>query len=285
MYQAELKTAARVPVPVRRLDPRRVYSALVFVPLFYVLVRYLPPLAFFLLVAAASSLALLELYRLHFREDAPPVLLALGLGGGLLLLSGIQWPGLLAERTALLLALAAVLLHRLKSTSDLRRSLTDSAVLLFGLLYVPLTLGHLLLTRARPDGEFLVFFLILVTWAGDTGAYYVGTAVGQHKLAPVISPNKTVEGLIGGLVLAVAAAFLARAWFLPTFGAGDCLAAGLLLTLAGVAGDLSESVMKRGAGAKDTGGLIPGHGGMLDRLDSLLFTAPAFYYYVTLVKG
>lgn len=285
MYQAELKTAARVPVPVRRLDPRRVYSALVFVPLFYVLVRYLPPLAFFLLVAAASSLALLELYRLHFREDAPPVLLALGLGGGLLLLSGIQWPGLLAERTALLLALAAVLLHRLKSTSDLRRSLTDSAVLLFGLLYVPLTLGHLLLTRARPDGEFLVFFLILVTWAGDTGAYYVGTAIGRHKLAPVISPNKTVEGLIGGLVLAVAAAFLARAWFLPTFGAGDCLAAGLLLTLAGVAGDLSESVMKRGAGAKDTGGLIPGHGGMLDRLDSLLFTAPAFYYYVTLVKG
>lgn len=285
MYQAELKTAARVPVPIRRLDPRRVYSALVFVPLFYVLVRYLPPLAFFLLVAAASSLALLELYRLHFREDAPPVLLALGLGGGLLLLSGIQWPGLLAERTALLLALAAVLLHRLKSTSDLRRSLTDSAVLLFGLLYVPLTLGHLLLTRARPDGEFLVFFLILVTWAGDTGAYYVGTAIGRHKLAPVISPNKTVEGLIGGLVLAVAAAFLARAWFLPTFGAGDCLAAGLLLTLAGVAGDLSESVMKRGAGAKDTGGLIPGHGGMLDRLDSLLFTAPAFYYYVTLVKG
>lgn len=285
MYQAELKTAAAVPVPVRRLDPRRVYSALAFIPLFYALVRYLPPFAFFLLVAAASSLALLEFYRLHFREEGPPALLALGLGGGLLLLAGIEWPGLLSERTALLLTLAAVLLHRLQSTSDLRRSLADSAVLLFGLLYVSLTLGHLLLTRARPDGEFLVFFLLLVTWAGDTGAYYVGTALGRHKLAPVISPNKTVEGLVGGLGLAVAAAFLARAWFLPTFGAGDCLATGLLLTLAGVAGDLSESVMKRGVGVKDTGGLIPGHGGMLDRLDSLLFTAPAFYYYVALVKG
>jgi phosphatidate cytidylyltransferase len=141
------------------------------------------------------------------------------------------------------------------------------------------------LTRALPNGELLIFFLLLVTWAGDTGAYYAGMSLGRRKLAPVISPNKTVEGLIGGLMLAVLAAVGARLWFLPSFSLADCLATGLLLTGAGVLGDLAESALKRSAGVKDSGSLIPAHGGMLDRLDSLLFTAPAFYYYVTVVKG
>lgn len=284
MHRAEAKTAAAGPIPMRRLDPRRVYAALVFVPFFYVLVRHFPPAAFFVLVVAAALLALLEFYRLHFRGEPPPVPIAIGLGAGALLLTSLQWPGLIAERGVLLLTVAAVLVHRLGSTRDLKQGLTDSAVLVFGVLYVALTLGHLLLTRALQDGEFLVFFLILVTWAGDTGAYYAGVSLGRHQLASVISPNKTFEGLVGGLASAVAAAFVARAWFLPAFSGVDCLATGLLLTVAGVAGDLAESAMKRGAGVKDTGGLIPGHGGLLDRLDSLLFTTPAFYYYVTVVK-
>jgi phosphatidate cytidylyltransferase len=140
------------------------------------------------------------------------------------------------------------------------------------------------LTRALEGGEFLIFFLVLVTWAGDAGAYYTGRSLGRRQLAPVISPNKTVEGLLGGLILAVAAALVARAWFLPSFSVADCVAIGLLLTMAGALGDLTESVLKRSAGVKDSGTVIPAHGGMLDRLDSLLFAAPAFYYYVTLVK-
>jgi phosphatidate cytidylyltransferase len=141
------------------------------------------------------------------------------------------------------------------------------------------------LTRALDGGEFLVFFVVLVTWAGDTGAYYVGMSLGRHQLAPVISPNKTVEGLMGGLLLALAMAVVASLWFLPSLTLADCLATGLLLAGAGLLGDLVESALKRSAGVKDSGMLIPGHGGMLDRLDSLLFTAPIFYYYVTLVKG
>ncbi len=90
---------------------------------------------------------------------------------------------------------------------------------------------------------------------------------------------------MGGLVLAVVVAFIAQRWFLPTFTILDCVATGLLLTGVGVLGDLSESAMKRSAGVKDSGAVIPAHGGMLDRLDSLLFTAPTFYYYMTLVKG
>ncbi len=267
------------------MDPRRVYSAIVFIPLFYLLVRYCPPPALFFLVVGAALLALSEFYRLHFREARATPAPVLGLGAAVLLLTSLQWPGLIAERTVLVLTVVAVLVLRLRSTQDLRQSLADSAVVAFGVLYVALTLGHVLLTRALADGEFLVLFLVLVTWAGDTGAYYTGMGFGRHRLAPVLSPNKTVEGLVGGLALAVGAAFLARTWFLPRLNAADCLATGLLLTVAGVAGDLAESALKRGAGVKDTGTVIPGHGGMLDRLDSLLFTAPAFYYYMTLVKG
>ncbi len=280
-----MQTPSEAAATKKRVDGRRLYAALIFIPLFYVLVRYFPPVFFFGLVVGAALLAQFEFYRLHFRDDRVPVLAALGLGTGALLLASLQWPGTLPERAVLLVALIAALTSRLVATSELKRSLVDSSVMVFGVLYVSLTLGHLLLTRTLPGGEYLIFFLVLVTWAGDTGAYYAGVTLGRHKLAPVVSPNKTIEGLLGGLVLAVVVAFIAQRWFLPTFTILDCVATGLLLTGVGVLGDLSESAMKRSAGVKDSGAVIPAHGGMLDRLDSLLFTAPTFYYYMTLVKG
>ncbi len=280
-----MQTPSEAAATKKRVDGRRLYAALIFIPLFYVLVRYFPPIFFFGLVVGAALLAQFEFYRLHFRDDRVPVLAALGLGTGAVLLASLQWPGTLPERPVFLLALIAALTSRLVATSELKRSLVDSSVMVFGVLYVSLTLGHLLLTRTLPGGEYLIFFLVLVTWAGDTGAYYAGVTLGRHKLAPIVSPNKTIEGLLGGLVLAVVVAFIAQRWFLPTFTILDCVATGLLLTGVGVLGDLSESAMKRSAGVKDSGAVIPAHGGMLDRLDSLLFTAPTFYYYMTLVKG
>lgn len=274
-----------LPSTPRRLDIRRVYPALIFAPLFYLLVRYLPPSAFFILILAASLSATGEFYRLHFRAGRGTVPISAGLGATALLLASMQWPGLISEQTALLLTVVGSLLLPLFSRWDASRALTDSTVLAFGVLYVGFTMGHLLRTRALEGGEFLIFFVVLTTWAGDTGAYYVGTLFGRRKLTPTISPNKTVEGLIGGLACSVLTAFAARAWFLPSLTTVDCVALGLLLAAVGLAGDLAESAMKRSAGVKDSGGLLPGHGGMLDRLDSLLFTAPAFYYYVTLVKG
>lgn len=277
--------ACEAPTAARRLDGRRLYAALTFIPLFYLLVRYLPPIAFFVLVLAAAWLALVEFYRLYFRNERFPRPIFLGLGFAGLLLASLQWPGVVSERAVFLLTLAAVLTSRLFSTRDLKGSLVESAVLVFGVLYVGLTLGHLLLTRALAGGEFLILFVVLVTWAGDTGAYYTGTSLGRRRLAPAISPNKTVEGLIGGVAVALAAAMGAGMWLLPSFSVADYLATGLLLSMAGVVGDLVESALKRSAGVKDSGALIPAHGGMLDRLDSMLFAAPAFYYYVTLVKG
>jgi len=269
----------------KRWDSRRVYAALVFVPLFYALVRYAHPLAFSGLVAAAALISVAEFYRLHFREEGmPSAVMTFGFGATALVLASFQWPGRWPERAMVLVIVIGALLHRLCGRRTVTHGLMDPAIVAFGPLYVGLCLGHLLTTRALPDGEFLIFGLFLITWAADIGAYYAGTSLGRHKLAPSISPNKTVEGLVGGLMASILTAFLVQAWFLPSWTMVDCVALAFLLTAAGLLGDLTESAMKRGAGVKDSGGLIPGHGGMLDRLDSLLFTAPAFYYYVTLAK-
>lgn len=276
---------ADLPPTARRWDRRRIYTALVFIPLFYLLVRYLPPIAFFGLVAGASWLALVELYRLHFQSQSETTAIVVGLIGTTLLLGHLQWPEALPLRPLLLFIVIMTILFYLLSKHDLSRSLVDVAVLNFGTLYIGLTLGHLLLTRALPDGIFLIFFVVLVTWAGDTGAYFAGVSMGHTPLAPRISPKKTVEGLVGGCVLAVIVALIARSWFIQSMTVADAVVLGCVLTVAGLIGDLSESMFKRGAGVKDSGALIPGHGGMLDRLDSLLLTAPTYYYYVTLVKG
>lgn len=270
----------------RRWDSRRVYATLVFVPLFYALVRYTPPIALFALTLGAALLAVAEFYRMHFREGGlPAAVMAVGFVATTLILASFQWPNVVSERTIVLIVVVVALLYRLCARRTMAQGLMDPALVAFGPLYVGLCLGYVLQTRAMPDGEFLVFGLFLITWAADTGAYYIGMTLGRHKLAPAISPNKTVEGLAGGLIAALLAALLARAWFLPSLTAADCVAVAGLLTIAGLLGDLAESAMKRGAGVKDSGNLIPGHGGMLDRLDSLLFTAPSFYYYVAFMKG
>lgn len=268
------------PLPAApRFDPKRVYSALLFVPAFYLSVRYLPPAGFAGLVWIAGLLALYEFLRL-FTKAHRSFLVVGGLSLSCLLAAALwSWPMPDIVFLVVLLALILPLIVR----QDLSHSVTDSAVLLLGALYLGLALGYMVRLRSMPQGDMLIFFLFLVTWAGDTGAYYAGTLFGRHKLAPRISPKKSVEGLVGGLALAVLVAVAAKLWFLGSLTAMDCLMLGVALTAAGLAGDLAESALKRSAGAKDSGGLIPGHGGMLDRLDSLLFTAPAFYYYVTAV--
>lgn len=265
-------------------DPRRVYVALLVLPLFYCLVRYLPPYVFFGLVLVAAGWALWEFYQLHF---APPMKvgdLVVALGSLGLLLTTMQWPEVLPMWVAATLTLFGIVLWQLASCPPSATTLATSAVLTFGILYIGVTLGHLLLIRSLGEGIYCIFFLTIVTWCGDTGAYYVGRLWGRHKLAPVISPNKTIEGVVGGMALALLGAIVSRVWFLPSLTFSDCLMLGLILTGAGVLGDLVESAFKRSAGVKDSGQGIPGHGGMLDRLDSLLFTGPTFYYYVMFVK-
>lgn len=265
------------------MDPRRVYSALVFFPAFYLLVRYLPPAAFALFVAAGCLLAQYECYRLYFPERLSPQT-ALGLGLGLLVTAGFAIPGLLSETATVTFLIAAVLLNQLLSGREIKTGLMDTAVVTFGVLYVAWLLGHLILIRSLQEGIFLVFLVFLVTWANDTGAYLVGAPLGRTPLAPRISPKKTWEGVIGGTVASVAAAFACRAWFLESLTAVDALVIGVVISVTAPLGDLCESLLKRSAGIKDSGSIVPGHGGILDRVDSLIFTAPAIYYYLLCVR-
>ncbi len=265
-----------------RFDPRRIYTILVLVPLLYAVIRYLPPLVFSGVVVLGGALALFEFYRLCFGDRSHFWMIGIGLTGFAALILGAHWPGVIVP--TLLATLVCTISVPLFSGSPLEQSLRDGAMTLFGILYLGLTLSTLSMTRLLPQGEWLIFFLLMVTWASDTGAYYIGTLYGRHRLAPTISPKKTVEGLVGGLISAILVAYAARWWFFPDFSGLDCIILATLLTLSGLWGDLTESAMKRSVGMKDSGGILPGHGGMLDRLDSLLFTAPVFYYYVTIVS-
>jgi phosphatidate cytidylyltransferase len=271
-----------MPAAASRFDPRRIYTVLVLAPLLYAVIRYLPPLAFSGVVVLAGSLALFEFYRLCFSDRNHSWLIGIGLTGFAAMILGTHRPDIIVP--TLLATLLGIITVPLLSRSPLEQSLRDGAMTLFGVLYLGLTLGPLSMTRLLPLGEWLILFLLLVTWASDTGAYYVGTVYGRHRLAPMISPKKTVEGLVGGLISAIIIGYAARWWFLPELSGLDCLVLAILLTITGLWGDLAESAMKRSVSIKDSGGILPGHGGMLDRLDSLLFTAPAFYYYVTMAS-
>lgn len=262
-----------------RFDLRRVYTAIALAPLIYAVIRYLPPLAFIALVFIVGATALYEFYRLFFHERTNSVLIGIGLLTLANLLTSVYWRG--AGIEILFFGAAAALIIPLVTRENLQHNLIDSAITLFGVVYIGIALSYMILIRSLPHGESLALFILLVTWAADTGAYFVGKTFGRHSLAPAISPKKTVEGLLGGLAFAILAAYLCRSWA-PSYDLSliHWLVLGSFLTFAGLVGDLAESALKRSVGAKDSSVLLPGHGGMLDRIDSLLFTAPAFYYYV-----
>jgi phosphatidate cytidylyltransferase len=183
---------------------------------------------------------------------------------------------------ALTVATLGIALIFLFSIDDLKASAPEFALAVSGLLYVPLLLGHLVLTRELPHGIQWIFLLLILVMSGDTGAYYVGSSLGRHKLYPLVSPNKSIEGAVGGLAGSLLGVFSARWIFFPELTVVDCLLTALIIGSLGQMGDLFESLLKRSFGVKDSGTIIPGHGGILDRLDSILFAAPAMYYYVVL---
>lgn len=148
-----------------------------------------------------------------------------------------------------------------------------------GIVYIPVLISYLTLIRNSPEGIFWIFFLLLLVAAADTGAYYIGTWFGKHKLCPSVSPGKTVEGFIGGLA-ALSVAGTAFKWYVfPQFTWGITFLLFLSIGLIGPLGDLFESVLKRSSKVKDSGSLLPGHGGILDRIDALLFAAPVAYLF------
>jgi len=149
-----------------------------------------------------------------------------------------------------------------------------------GFIYIPVFLSFLILIRMSEAGICWIFFLITLIFLNDIGAFYVGTFLGRHKLCPAVSPNKTIEGSLGGLVAALTAGTVFKLYVLPAMPWDRAFMLFILIAAAGQTGDLFESECKRYAGVKDSGRILPGHGGLLDRIDALLFAAPVLYWYL-----
>jgi phosphatidate cytidylyltransferase len=228
----------------------------------------------FALAAVAAVLALHE-YALMIRALRPVILAAYA--GALLSLVGARLGGL--EWTVAGFLSTIVLAFLLHWVGDIRQSATVSiASTVLGAGWIGLCLGHLLLLRAIPDdGSLATFTVLLGVWAGDIGAFFAGRMIGRHKLAPALSPGKTWEGFLFGTFATVFVAFVAL-YDQHYLSIGESLLLGLVIAVAGPVGDLFESALKRDMQVKDTGRLLAAHGGVLDRIDSLLFAAVASYY-------
>jgi phosphatidate cytidylyltransferase len=277
----------------------RIITAAIALPVLIVSLIYPPlKLLFIVLAAAAIVVALYEFWFLAKRVGAKPdVIVGYAATAALLVLFIFNWLELLYLIVPLFIV-AALAAEMLRGAPFDKMVLSVGSTVL-GVLYVAFLGGHLLAVRTgftetyvQPEtftvgaafisktlSTHLLAFFFLVLMGSDTGAYYTGRSLGKHKLAPSVSPGKTWEGAFGGMAASLAAAALAHYWFFPELTLGAALGLAAVMNVLGVVGDLTESALKRGAKAKDAAQILPGHGGLLDRLDSLLFNAPLIYYF------
>ena len=241
---------------------------------------------FLLLAAAAMVLGLWEFYLLAKKLQLRPDPAAGYLAGAAIVTIAVQKDPavyvLLVQFVIIVLIAGTMIAASLRGPFDKMIASVGSTIL--GVLYVPFLGSHLIAIRMGFEptlSAHLLSFFFLVLMGADAGAYYTGRALGKHKLAPSISPGKTWEGAVGGVAAAVAMGALAHYWFFRELPLKFILPLAVVMTVLGIFGDLAESALKRGAGAKDAAKLLPGHGGLLDRLDSLLFNAPLIYYFAS----
>ena len=267
----------------------RIITALVVLPVLIasILISWLQPL-FVLLVAAALVLGLFEFYVLAKTRDLKPdAVVGYIAAASLFVIFYITRPWQLLDMLFLIQAVLVIFIPGTLIAATLRgapfdKMLASAGATILGVLYVVFLGGHLVAVRTgfnQPLSADLLSFFFLVLMGSDTGAYYVGRALGKHKLAPTISPGKTWEGVAGGIAASLILATIAHYWFFPELPLKLALPLAAVMTVLGILGDLTESALKRGAGTKDAAKLLPGHGGILDRLDSLLFNAPLIYYF------
>lgn len=261
---------------------RRALSTLVLLPLFLWMVMAGPLWLFGTIIVLLGALGQWEFTGM-FERAGVRTLRALGLVGGVLVTASFALP--VSERVMLTAVLLGALTAALWQQRLGKMEWQPAVVTVFGILYVNWLLGYAFWLRDLESGKEWVLLLVWVTWLGETAAYLVGSTAGRHRLAPMVSPKKTVEGAVAQLVVSVLAAVLAQVWFFPALGLAGAALVGLILGVSGQIGDLVESALKRSVDTKDTGRLIPGHGGVLDRIDSLLFNTPVLFYYAAHVRG
>jgi phosphatidate cytidylyltransferase len=230
------------------------------------------------LLALLSAIGIAEFYRMALPERKPERWLASLAGSALIFLPLAGNDTLILPGIGLLfLGFSLLFLFRVRTIDTAAR---EVAFALLAFLYIPFLLMHLVHLRQTPFGVQWLFVIMLIVMTNDSAAYYTGSAFGKHRLYPLVSPKKSIEGSAGGLLGGLGGALLAKLTFFPHLSSGDVVVTALVIGIVGQAGDLFESLLKRSFGVKDSGTIIPGHGGVLDRLDSILFAAPVTYYYV-----
>lgn len=289
-----------LPAPVDASSPsrgaallRRILTVLIFLPVFLLIVMAGPAWLFGITVVLIGAAAQWEFTGM-FERSGIRTFRVLGLIGGMVVTASFVRPGWewlavstgvsLADldRAGITAAILAVLVAPVVWRHGARIAWEPVAITALGVCYVNWLVGYGAWLRDLPSGKDWVLLLIWVTWLGETAAYLVGSTMGRRPLAPAISPKKTVEGAIAQFAVSIAAALVGQAlFFTATLSREDAVVVGAVLGVVGQFGDLAESVLKRSAGAKDSGSLMPGHGGMLDRIDSLLFNTPVLFYYAS----
>jgi len=243
----------------------------------YLGIRYLPDILFSALIFIIISISVFEFIRLTAPGKKSLVLV---FGNGLVVAAGFTWgtPTLPLTLFINLLSIGIFLLVSVKDTASLDTYVRDFGIYVLTVLYLYYPLYFLL--RLREIGPNFLFFMIFVIAIGDSGAYFVGRATGKHKIYPVASPNKSLEGIIAAVLTAGISGWLSTLIFPIDISVITAVSTGALIGLVSQISDPVESLFKRSAGKKDSGAILPGHGGVLDRVDSYIFCAPMLYFII-----
>jgi phosphatidate cytidylyltransferase len=258
------------------MHSKRLAVSLLVLPLLYLYIMYLPPVFFFFLLLAVSLMALYEfcsMYRLNRTFSYASFLL----GSAIV---GVSFFEKQYSPDVFIVAAMAIIVMRLLLKRDPSSALADTASPVIGLMYIPGLLSFQ--GQIRHIGAEWIIFLYATVWASDSLAYYIGKGFGKRRLYREVSPNKTVAGAGGSVIGGVSGAIILRALVVPQVGMVQAIFIGIIVGIVSIIGDLVESMFKRDAGVKDSGSLIPGHGGILDKIDGSLFAGPILYW---ILKG
>lgn len=261
---------------------KRWATGVIAVPILFLIIAYGSERMFTLLIIIASLAGVAEYNRMVFgagfrHEKVETLTVALLI----LIAAAVQDKALLVA--VLSFAVMAILMINLLRIREVGLDMIRVGKVILGVMYVPLLMSHFILIRQESAGIRWIFFILVLAFSGDIAAYYVGKGLGRRKLLPEISPGKTVEGTIGLVAGSIAGCVIFRQLFFPSLPVSHTVILGLVGSVTGQLGDLCESALKRVSGVKDSGTLLPGHGGILDRLDCLMFVTPFVYYYRVLI--
>lgn len=261
---------------------QRLLTTFLAIPLLYYALWIAPPIVFALFVVGAVIFGLKEFYGMAERVEASGSLWIGGVASVLVLVAFWRHEAEYAVLVLVMVVAVAMIAHMVRRR-PLNMALRSISTTLAGVVYLGVCMGYLIGVRLVAQETMLsaklLSFYFMVIWGGDSMAMLVGRRFGRRPLLPVISPKKTVEGGLGGLAGSLLGAIISWVWFFPELRLAQAVSLGLVMGGVAQVGDWCESMLKRGSEIKDASGIIPGHGGVLDRLDSLLFNAPILYYF------